>query len=481
MDADANANLEKTDPGYLDTREGTFYYDITQTCALEIVRLWDALGSETVAAAFPSVAWGDYLDEHAATFGLVRNPAQAATGFVGVYLPIGGVVATGTIFAAAPSDPSLATIEFSSTASATSAAWDGPPSPTVVATQTGGSLAAGTYYYHVTGVNEYGETNGSADQSGVITTATGVNTITWNMLGRTVDSYNVYRATTANTLGLLVATVTPSAADLEGLVDQTFVDDGTFPLQPQVEPALNGTILALCPVTALVAGVAGNLSAGAITEIETVVTGATNVTNFVSTTGGSDAEDDESLRARILAQYTGQGSGTISNYVQLGLSQPDVERVTVIPLWEGPGTVLMIVYQEDGTPVSSDVVTAMQAFIDPEPGLGHGQAPIGATVTVATSAPLSVNIVAVISQRDGYSLLGTGGTIPTQAAILNQITDYLSGLNPGDTIIYQQVESAFFVEGVQELTTLTINGVTTDIALGVSPAQTALLGSTTFS
>ena len=79
MDADANMGLTTDDPALIDTREGTFYWDMTQPPAMECARLWDAM-TETVAAAFPSTAWGDYLDEHGATFGLTRSPAIASTG-----------------------------------------------------------------------------------------------------------------------------------------------------------------------------------------------------------------------------------------------------------------------------------------------------------------------------------------------------------------------------------------------------------------
>jgi uncharacterized phage protein gp47/JayE len=67
---------------------------------LEIARLWDSLGSETVAAMFPSFAWGVYLDAHGVTVGLARKiPARAAgvvtfTGTAGTFLATGTQVAT---------------------------------------------------------------------------------------------------------------------------------------------------------------------------------------------------------------------------------------------------------------------------------------------------------------------------------------------------------------------------------------------------
>ena len=63
LDADANAGLEANDPTRIDTREGTFYYDITEAIVLELSRVWDALGTEIPSAAFPTHAWGEYLDD----------------------------------------------------------------------------------------------------------------------------------------------------------------------------------------------------------------------------------------------------------------------------------------------------------------------------------------------------------------------------------------------------------------------------------
>ena len=55
LDADANAGFALDDPSWMDTREGTFYYDVTQVAVLEFARIWDALSVEVPAAAF--VSW----------------------------------------------------------------------------------------------------------------------------------------------------------------------------------------------------------------------------------------------------------------------------------------------------------------------------------------------------------------------------------------------------------------------------------------
>jgi uncharacterized phage protein gp47/JayE len=148
-----------------------------------------------------------------------------------------------------------------------------------------------------------------------------------------------------------------------------------------------------------------------------------------------------------------------------------IPRSTVIPVWNGPGTVLVVAMNADGTPVAAATVTSLQEFLDPTPGLGQGQAPIGATVTVVTSTALPVAITAQVHGENGYTLDGTGNTIATRQAIVSALAAYVQGLQPGDTIIYKHVEACFFVVGVHQVLGLTVNNGTADIPLatGASP------------
>ena len=64
-----------------------------------------------------------------------------------------------------------------------------------------------------------------------------------------------------------------------------------------------------------------------------------------------------------------------------------------------------------------------------------------------------------------------------RAAILASLTAYLATLQPGDTLIYQHLQAAFFVTGVHKVTGLTVNGSAADVLLGggLGP-QVATLG-----
>ena len=205
MDADANMGLTQDDPAFIDTREGTFYWDMTQPSAMECARLWDAM-TETVAAAFPSTAWGDYLDEHGATFALTRDPAVAATGQLTFLTDQATPIAAGTqasTLASATGD----TVSFQTAAAGTSSApLPFPTGVTVTPASTGGVLPAGTRYYHVTALNAFGETTPTADLPGVTTGTTGTNTITWVAVPGAIG-YRIYVTQTPGTPAQLINSV----------------------------------------------------------------------------------------------------------------------------------------------------------------------------------------------------------------------------------------------------------------------------------
>lgn len=469
MDADANAGLIASDPRYIDTREGTFYHDVTEPMVIEFTRLWDALGSEVIAAAFPQTSWGDYLDEHAAVFNLVRNPAVSATGTVLFAGTPATLVATNTVVSAQPADPSQDTITFLTTASGTTGPTALPPAGVaVVGSNSGGTLAAGTYYYHVTSITTFGESKGTSDQTASTTGGLGSMAISWSA-ATNATGYHIYRARTPNSLGQYVGTTAGTA----------FTDTG-FALGAE-EPTIDTTAGVLLPVSASDPGTLGNVSSGAVITLETPLPAITFVTNAAAMGGGADVETDEALRDRILLQYSGQGAGNISDYMRWALEYPGVGRVFVNPTWAGAGTVEVVAMLTTGQPVAGGVVTGLQALLDPVAGQGHGLAPVGAVVTVTTSTAVPVNVIATVAFEGGYTLDGASGAIAKRAEIVAALQAYLGNLQPGQTVIFDHVKAQFFVPvGVHEVSGLTINAGTSDITMSSSaPPQISQLGTVT--
>lgn len=468
LDADANAGLTEDDPAFIDTREGSFYWDVTQPPAMECARLWDAM-TETAAAAFPSTAWGDYLDQHGLTFNLVRIPAESAVGTLMFVAREPTLIAAGTQVSSVASQTGDV-ISFQTTESGTTCdALLIPANVQIVAEQSGGTLIAATRYYHVTALNEFGETTGSSDTAAVTTSDAGRNTITWDAVDGAA-SYQVYVATTENTLGDRVGSTAAT----------TFIDDGSLTpsgQQPQIN-LTSGVVLAAAAVTP---GTEGSVAAGAISSLDTVLPSVYSVNNPDRFQGGAEAESDDDFRVRIMGEYLGSaGGGNVADYKRWATGE-GVERVSVIPVWDGPGTVLVIVMQRDGSPVLQSIIDRVQQYLDPDPGLGNGQAPIGATVTVGTSTLVDIDIVAEVIPQDGYSLDGAQNTIAYRNTILTALQTYLRSLEPGDTVVYEHIQACFFVPGVHNIQGVTVNGTVDPeypLAGGATP-EVARLGTVT--
>jgi uncharacterized phage protein gp47/JayE len=220
-------------------------------------------------------------------------------------------------------------------------------------------------------------------------------------------------------------------------------------------------------VEALVAGVAGNAGAGTIVLLNSPVANIASVTNAAAMTGGTEVENDDAYRERILLEFSSpQGAGNQADYARWALAYPGVGHVTVEAIWAGPGTVRVIVTDQFNAPVAGAVVTGLQAELDPSAGLGAGLAPVGATVTVVTPAQTTVNVSATVSFKTGFTLDGTAGTIALRTAIVAAIQDYLASLSPGDDVILNHVLARFFVvDGVLNVATVLLNGAAVDVVL----------------
>jgi len=227
------------------------------------------------------------------------------------------------------------------------------------------------------------------------------------------------------------------------------------------------------PVEALSSGVAANAPAAAVTLLQSEVVGVEAVTNADPILGGADPESDESLRERLIESKDGEGPGNTRDYAVWSRTySSEVGRAVVIPLWNGAGTVLVIVLTSAGDPVSEETVDGLQAFLDPVPGKGEGLAPVGATVTVATAKGLKVDVAVEVELETGYSLDGAGGTIALEETLKAAISLPISGSQPGGEVVLQSVAAAIMsIRGVHDLRSLKLNTKAENIALESAPAQ----------
>lgn len=234
-------------------------------------------------------------------------------------------------------------------------------------------------------------------------------------------------------------------------------------------------------VKAVAAGVAFNVAAAAasflLTPIEVI--GSLTVSNAEAITGGADVETDEAYRTRLLLELgAAQGAGNIADYKRWALAYPGIGFVKVVPLWEGAGTVLVVVTDDENNPVSGSVTEGLQNELDPNPGKGEGLAPVGAEVTVKTPTAVTVTVSAEVDLEPGYTLDGTGGTTAVRSAIEQVLTEYIDRLPPGDDVLLNKTESRFFlVDGLIDVAVVKLSGVAANKAIG--DEQVAQIGAVT--
>ena len=108
---------------------------------------------------------------------------------------------------------------------------------------------------------------------------------------------------------------------------------------------------------------------------------------------GEDRENDEALRKRYYQSLQSQAyGGNVEDYKQKVKALQGVGGVKVFPVWNGGGTVKLVVLSSDFTIPSAELLEELQTAIDPVPnkGKGYGIAPIGHVVTVTgvTAEPI---------------------------------------------------------------------------------------------
>jgi uncharacterized phage protein gp47/JayE len=472
----ANEGLSPGDDGYVDTQPMSFWWLATRAGVREAARMYDLMGTEVVAAAFPQWAWGEYLDDHAEREGLTRNGEVKATGDLQFAGPVGTVIPAGQV-AFVPGTESTDPIEFETLSARTIPAAATAPTGLATTAQPGGSLAASTLYrYVVTAVDGAGETPVSAEVNRTTSadaTARAVG-LTWTPV-TSATSYRVYRKTgaTGPPYDLLAEVVGPSFADFGTAAPNTAV-------HPPTANTTGGKVIA--PARALEGGAAGNVGTGAITGTQPPVTDTT-VTNLLPMLGGAETEGDEPLRERVVGSFEDEGGANNTFYKKIALDYPGVGRVTILPLWNGANTIKVVLSTADGQPVSAAIVNGLQAELDPVPGGGYGLAPTGSAVTVATAALLVVNVTAVIEFDLGYSVDGDGGTAATRSLISGALQSYLRTVPSGGEVVQRQAIGAVArIPGVHDLSlTLSGAGGNGNVAVGSNPAQVPVLGTLTLS
>lgn len=153
-------------------------------------------------------------------------------------------------------------------------------------------------------------------------------------------------------------------------------DDGTAEMQAEESgTSANSYIGQVLPVTPN-----DNLAWAEITEV---------------TIPARDEENDDHLRARLLNSNSWVAyGGNVADYLDMTSKIHDVGATQVYPTWDGPGTVKLVILNNDLMPASQTLIKKVKEEIDPEESTtqGYGLAPIDHRVTVVAPEAFEVNI-----------------------------------------------------------------------------------------
>lgn len=226
--------------------------------------------------------------------------------------------------------------------------------------------------------------------------------------------------------------------------------------------------------TAVETGSAYNVGAGEIVSQFTSLAGLTSFTNDAAGEGdglqiGTDAETDAALFARLQDRRQNRAtSGNAAHYKQWAKEIAGVGDAKVFPIWDGPGTVKVLLVGPDMRPVDSAVVEACAAHIENE-------RPVGPSVTVMSAVGVDID-VSVDATIDGSVSLEN-----VKAAFAEALSAYLTNLikenykltvpappdpPPAITVVYNRIAFLLLdIPGVIDYTSLTVGGGTVNITL----------------
>lgn len=285
-------------------------------------------------------------------------------------------------------------------------------------------------------------------------------------LDKKAKEHGVYRKSAVKASGILSVTGEPYRLIKVGSkFSNTLLNEST---QLKIYVTTEDTVLdsegkAILKIEAETAGVIGNAQAGEINNNFSGIAGIYSVTNNEPLLNGVDKESDEDLLKRLFERVQNPpSSGNKSDYVRWAKEVNGVGEVIVIPLWDGPGTVKIIVLDSEGQPVSQDVITSVKNYLDPANGTAEGKAPIGANVTVVTATVKSIDVeIPSLEIESGYNINDVMERVKTN------LSKYFKSVSPGGIIRIKDAESNInCTEGVSDFGNIKLNNQGINIILG---------------
>ena len=223
---------------------------------------------------------------------------------------------------------------------------------------------------------------------------------------------------------------------------------------PYVRP--QGTASVTVSVTAVTAGLAGNVQEGTISILGTAIPGIDTVTNLLPLTGGAAAETDQAVKARFVtylntrSQATEQAVVNAISSVQQGLSFTIRENMTAAGVVL-PGHFAVVVDDGSGSPPPS-LLASVYAAIDQV-------RPVGSTFSVDPPVLLEASIAISIATASPALLAQTKNAVSTA------LSSYINGLSIGQALRFSRLPGLAYdaTSDVVNVLSVSLNGADSDL------------------
>lgn len=223
-----------------------------------------------------------------------------------------------------------------------------------------------------------------------------------------------------------------------------------------------GTYLLQCEEV----GEVGNSIVGRLVPID-YITGLASATLTEILVPGEDIEDDETLRERYYEYVRNPAyGGNIADYKRKVKLLDGVGQVKVFPVWNGGGTVKLVLLDSDNEIPTSGLINIVQQTVDPQPQQqGLGIAPIGHLVTVVGAEQKDITVSTTIICEEGY--LKADNITAIELVINNYFKEMVQEWEDKDLVVrIAHIESRILgISGIVDVQDTLINGVASNLML----------------
>ncbi|MBS4932950.1 MAG: baseplate J/gp47 family protein [Clostridiales bacterium] len=218
------------------------------------------------------------------------------------------------------------------------------------------------------------------------------------------------------------------------------------------------------PISAVQTGTSSNVAAGTVTLALKPITGIDSITNEFAVTGGTEEEEDDVFRERIMDANANKGTsyiGNVSDYRRWAMEVAGVGSVTIVPTPDGVGgKVKIIVVDANGQPANESILKEVYDHImapnDPLDRL----APAGASIEVVAPTTGNINYSANIALNE----MGNIETVKTE--FISSLAEYYEVAKKEGVLRYSRVYAILSnTTGVKDFNSLKIDGNTENLVI----------------